>query len=521
MRETGPVRKELSGEEAAPYIGFARTLLGVLKNQMKFGQLSQGKLARTLPDGTLIAVQSIFGMDKINIVAAAIPQPQEEPAEALPPPREIEVPVEILVPQELDLEYTNVVVVGTCAATGITYGVVWNGGGRVMHVLPLLAGSTGTFPTDISDDCRTVVGYSTMSDGSERAWKWTASGGMVLIDSLGTRNENRAVAVSATGKVIVGTASDGSDTVAWRWEESTGTVALPTGGAATAATGLSPNGRYIVGTSTSGADTDGVVWFDGEEPILIPRPGTSTAVLAPAPPFDMTVDKSLPVDVTDKGVVCGNAQHREYVEAPFTIVDVYSPDRMGRGGTTITSAGSEYYYDDTIPPPIFTFNVVTGGYSLESGGGEATASAAKKANLIVGTRAYGVLENYHQTIYSGWSTGDPLDYSTYLQQYGYANLLSNRDYLQFLNTVGQAFVMDEGVQTLLGEQTTATDVTEDGLHVVGGRVAGGVTLPVLWRSVNNRVDLDLAPGTSSGNATAVANTRTYFSTDPASPTSTI
>lgn len=520
MRETGPVRKELSGEEAAPYIGFARTLLGVLKNQMRFNQLSQGKLARTLPDGTLIAVQSIFGLDKISVVAAAIPRPQEEPVEAVPPPREVEAPVEILVPQEQELDFSNIVVVGTCGAASLTYGVVWGGGGRILHVLPLLAGSTGTFPTDISDDCRTVVGYSTMSDGSEWAWTWTAGGGMVLIDSLGSRTVNRAAAVSATGEVVVGTASSGSDTVAWRWEAGTGTVALPTGGAATAATGVSPNGRYVVGTSTTGADTDGAVWFDDEEPILIPRPGTSTAVLAPAPPFDMTVDKSLPVDVTDKGMVCGNAQHREYVAAPFTIVDVYSPNRLGLGGATVTSSGSVYYYDDTIPPPIFTFNAVTGGYSLESGGGEATASAAKKANLIVGTRAYGVLENYHQTIYSGWSTGDPLDYSTYLQQNGFANLLSNRDYLQFLNTVGQAFVMDEGVQTLLGEQTTATDVTEDGLHVVGGRVAGGVTLPVLWRSVNNRVDLDLAPGCTSGNATAVANSRTYISTDP-SPTSAI
>lgn len=67
MRETGPVRKELIGDDAAPYMGAARTVLGQLKNDMAFNELAQGQRTRRLPDGTVIEVSSRFGQDEVHI----------------------------------------------------------------------------------------------------------------------------------------------------------------------------------------------------------------------------------------------------------------------------------------------------------------------------------------------------------------------------------------------------------------------------------------------------------------------
>lgn len=69
MRETGPVRKGLAGDDSttAGYIAQGRTFLGVLKNRMKLGNLSQLSQTITLPDGTVFQVSSIFGQDTVRI----------------------------------------------------------------------------------------------------------------------------------------------------------------------------------------------------------------------------------------------------------------------------------------------------------------------------------------------------------------------------------------------------------------------------------------------------------------------
>jgi hypothetical protein len=79
MRDTGPVRKDLPGDEAAPYIGVARTLLGVLKNRMLMGGITSLTSTSTLPDGTVITVSSVNGQDTIRVQAAtAAPAPAAE-----------------------------------------------------------------------------------------------------------------------------------------------------------------------------------------------------------------------------------------------------------------------------------------------------------------------------------------------------------------------------------------------------------------------------------------------------------
>ena len=71
-REFGVARKRLSGEAAAPYLGIARTQLGILKNLMSFQELKQLSRTVELSDGTRIFVQSIFGQDTIRIDAPEI-----------------------------------------------------------------------------------------------------------------------------------------------------------------------------------------------------------------------------------------------------------------------------------------------------------------------------------------------------------------------------------------------------------------------------------------------------------------
>jgi hypothetical protein len=99
MREFREVRKDLSGDEAAPYIGLARTLLGQLKNRMAQGGLAQLARTVTLPDGTTISVASRLGQDTVRIIAAAPVLPVEQrPVEGLPEVPELE-PVEVVPPE--------------------------------------------------------------------------------------------------------------------------------------------------------------------------------------------------------------------------------------------------------------------------------------------------------------------------------------------------------------------------------------------------------------------------------------
>lgn len=71
MREDGPVRFRFEGDAAAAqgYAGQARTLLGILKNNMRLGGLQQLSGQVTLSDGATVFCQSMFGQDTIKITA--------------------------------------------------------------------------------------------------------------------------------------------------------------------------------------------------------------------------------------------------------------------------------------------------------------------------------------------------------------------------------------------------------------------------------------------------------------------
>ena len=90
MRDTGPVAKQLTGdtEAAAPYMGIARTQLGILKNQMAFAGQTTGARQIALPDGTTIRVAVNGGIPRIQIDTPATSseeQPLEVPQEEFTP----------------------------------------------------------------------------------------------------------------------------------------------------------------------------------------------------------------------------------------------------------------------------------------------------------------------------------------------------------------------------------------------------------------------------------------------------
>lgn len=77
MREFREIRRGLgdNADAAAPYLGVARTQLGILKSRMAHGGLAQLTRTVQLEDGTSITVSSRMGQDSVRITAASTNQP--------------------------------------------------------------------------------------------------------------------------------------------------------------------------------------------------------------------------------------------------------------------------------------------------------------------------------------------------------------------------------------------------------------------------------------------------------------
>lgn len=252
MRETGPVRKQVSGEEAAPYIGFARTMLGAVKNQMSFSGLMQGTGTKTLPDGTMIRVQSVFGQDTIAITKPAVPaagQPQEQRPMA-------EVPQEILVVPQASVP--DEPVIGALFALCGSY--IYNNAGFRPFVWRRSEGIVDIgidfgFATAISDDGGMVVG-SVNGGPTNDATVWTLSTGTYRIAGSGTS----AYSVSRD-HVVVG--QDGGDlalnvrsATAFMWSKSAGLRLIPASagmyGGGEVRPRISANGKFICWAGANG-----------------------------------------------------------------------------------------------------------------------------------------------------------------------------------------------------------------------------------------------------------------------------
>jgi probable HAF family extracellular repeat protein len=113
----------------------------------------------------------------------------------------------------------------------------------------------------VSADGSVVVGWADNAAGQDRAFRWTAAGGMQHLGTLGGR-ESEAWGVSADGSVVVGSARNAEGwSRAFRWTAAGGmedlniTYAhlLTDGSVLLEARAISPDGRYIVGTGYNAA----------------------------------------------------------------------------------------------------------------------------------------------------------------------------------------------------------------------------------------------------------------------------
>ena len=119
--------------------------------------------------------------------------------------------------------------------------------------LGVLSGDIESEAYGVSADGSVVVGQSRSSSGlNNRAFRWTASGGMQSIGSLG--GTSTALDVSDDGLVIVGfsalVSGPGNPAHAFRWTSSSGMQDLGTlGGLESFAYGVSGDGSVVVGVS--------------------------------------------------------------------------------------------------------------------------------------------------------------------------------------------------------------------------------------------------------------------------------
>lgn len=67
MKEHGELRKRLSGKEADPYMGYARKLLGMMKESMQAASLQQLQWVKNLANGVRVMVSSVHGQDEVQI----------------------------------------------------------------------------------------------------------------------------------------------------------------------------------------------------------------------------------------------------------------------------------------------------------------------------------------------------------------------------------------------------------------------------------------------------------------------
>jgi uncharacterized membrane protein len=126
-----------------------------------------------------------------------------------------------------------------------------------------LPGTTFGIARGISADGTTIVGDC---NNGNKAFRWTAAGGMQEILALGTTGGSldvRAVDLSDDGSVVVGVTPSPLGNQAFRWTSAGGTVGLgdlPGGAFASAAGAVSGNGTIFGGAAETAAGTRAFVW---------------------------------------------------------------------------------------------------------------------------------------------------------------------------------------------------------------------------------------------------------------------
>lgn len=231
-KEYKEVRKRLSSEAAAPYMGVARKILGEMKERMEKGGLSQLVQTKDLPDGVRVMVASIFGQDTVSIF----------------------VPVAVGAEEQRRLGYhlkQAFCVVGYTNSGGGNKPFQWDSA-RGLFLLNVLPGDVVGVANNVSDDGSTIVGTSQGSVTSACFWKSgnpePTSIGQLSGAELGTTGD----AVSYDGAVIAGMGTSAvGNTQAFMWTRKTGMI--PTGIRGQGRPSLSADGIVLAATEVTGS----------------------------------------------------------------------------------------------------------------------------------------------------------------------------------------------------------------------------------------------------------------------------
>jgi probable HAF family extracellular repeat protein len=114
-------------------------------------------------------------------------------------------------------------------------------------------GGGGSWAYGVSANGAVVVGWAENAAGQERAFRWTASGGMQDLGTLGG-GRSRASGVSADGAVVVGWADNAAgQSRAFRWQNGVMQDLGTLGGNRSEAYGVSADGAVVVGGAQNAA----------------------------------------------------------------------------------------------------------------------------------------------------------------------------------------------------------------------------------------------------------------------------
>ncbi|MCC6229823.1 MAG: immunoglobulin domain-containing protein [Phycisphaerales bacterium] len=125
--------------------------------------------------------------------------------------------------------------------------------GQVLVDLGKLPGGTWNYASTLSDDGSVVCGSADVAGGKPRAYRWTASSGLVNLGIVSGADHSYGYSISGNGLVVIGDSGLGFDQ-ACRWTQATGMVSI--GGFASNspsfAFGANSDGTVIVGDGYMG-----------------------------------------------------------------------------------------------------------------------------------------------------------------------------------------------------------------------------------------------------------------------------
>jgi uncharacterized membrane protein len=252
-------------------------------------------------------------------------------------------------------------VVGLSNASG-GFGQGFRSVGNSFELIPIAAGRTYNFATAVSADGEVLTGFSGGGTRPATAFLLSRDGTQEDLGSISPEHSSLPIAMSASGNIIVGSASmlNSSMSRAFRWSRDSGMQSLGVLGSnfySSESLGISANGRFIVGR----CDNLGFLWTQ--------ELGMQGLVM----PIGYTLGR--PNAISDNGAVFGGAmrvsgsssEDRAMLRLPYTgIVDLnlYLPtlgiDLTGWVLTSTTGVSA----DGTMICGAGTYNGVARGWAL-------------------------------------------------------------------------------------------------------------------------------------------------------------